>query len=93
MKRYKIFLEFYKSTLPLSGGSAVLSLLFNFKMATFCFIFCTIGFLAALMYKEYYRKNDFFFYYNSRMAKRHLYSATFALNAIISIIILILFNA
>lgn len=93
MKRFSIFLEFYKSTLPLSWGTAVLCLLFNFRMATFCFVFCTFGFIAALLYKEYYRKNDFFFYYNSRMSKRHLYAATFALNALISIITLILINA
>ncbi|RXM41865.1 hypothetical protein BOW55_21020, partial [Flavobacterium sp. YO12] len=83
MKGFQLVLEFYKSTLLINISIAALSLLFNFNISSFCFVFCTFGFLTVVLYKEYYSKNIFYFYYNNNLSKKYLYSVSFVFNILL----------
>lgn len=81
-------LHFYKSTLIISIIVAALGLIRGIGIAMF--LFCTFGLLANYIYRETFRKNEYYFYYNAGLYRWHLYGFCFIVNFIISIIILII---
>ncbi|MDR7209015.1 hypothetical protein J2W48_000945 [Flavobacterium piscis] len=90
MNKIYLFLLFYKSTLPVSLSLSFLSFLFIPDVSFFCFIFCTISFVTAILYKEAYKNNEFYYYHNNNFSKFQLYGYVFSFNVILSIIIKLL---
>lgn len=85
MKKLRLLLEFYKSTLAINLILIIVSLLTGTDSI---FInLCVIGTLIIYLFKEFYRKNEYYFYFNNNVSVLELYSFYFAVNFSISIII------
>lgn len=91
MRHIYLFLEFYKSTLLANMILSSFSLLFALKASSFCIVFCSFGLIASIIYKEYFNRPTFYFYYNNSLSKSLLYLLVFLFNILISTIILVLF--
>ncbi|OJV67626.1 MAG: hypothetical protein BGO42_16470 [Flavobacterium sp. 40-81] len=87
-KNLRLYFEFYKSTLAIN---LFISLIWIFNsLGTFFVSFCTFGLLAAFIFKEYYRKNDYFFYYNTHISRNSLFLFCFITNLFVCLIFKIL---
>ncbi|SEH57254.1 hypothetical protein SAMN02927937_00280 [Paenimyroides aquimaris] len=90
MRTLRLKLQFYKSTL-LINLLVSLSILFLTKsVSAFIFSLTVIGFLAAIFYKEVYRKNEYYLYYNAGLSKLQLVLFCFLINCVWSFFIKIL---
>ncbi len=85
MKKLKLLFEFYKSTLPVNLIIIIISLLGG---AESIFInLCVLGTLIIYIFKEFYRKNEYYFYFNNNVSILELYGFYFVVNLCISIVI------
>lgn len=90
MRTLRLKLQFYKSTL-LINLLVSLSILFLTKsVSAFIFSLTVIGFLAAILYKEVYRKNEYYLYHNAGLSKLQLVLFCFLTNCLWSFFIKIL---
>ena len=88
MKKTLLFFEYYKSTLPINLGFSVIGLMQG--AAVFLTLFSTIGLFTAILFKEAFNKNQYYFYYNNGLNKVQLISFCFIMNVLISISITVL---
>jgi hypothetical protein len=79
-KKWTNVFEFFKSTLLINFSVCLVCLFFG-GVDSFFFIFASFGFMISVLYKEFYRKNDYLFYSNNGVSKIQLlgYSYLFAL--------------
>jgi len=85
MKKLRLLLEFYKSTLAINLILIIISLIAG---ADSIFInLCVIGTLIIFLFKEFYRKNEYYFYFNNNVSILDLYGFYFIVNLSISIVI------
>jgi len=90
-KKTRLFIAFYKGTLVPNVLMAVISLLFNASFNFFLTSLCTVGFGVSMLFKEFYRKEEYYFYYNAHIKKVDLILFTFLSNiGIVSLILIIL---
>lgn len=87
-QKIRLYFEFYKSTLAVNLFISFIWLFYS--LGTFFISFCTFGLIAVFLFKEYYRKNEYYFYYNNSINRTTLFMFCFILNIIISIVIKIL---
>lgn len=85
MKKLRLLLEFYKSTLAVNLILIIISLLGGAE-SIFTNL-CVIGTLIIYLFKEFYRKNEYYFYFNNNVSILELYGFYFAVNLCISIVI------
>lgn len=86
--KLKLLWEFYKSVILVNIILIIISLIFNPSSITINLCFFAIPIIY--FYKEYFRKNEYYFYYNNNVSKSELFAFCFAVNFIISIIVLII---
>ncbi len=88
-KKRKVFLfwEFYKSTLLINLSLSILIYLLTFDLVSFFNSFIFIGLFGNILFKENYRKNEYFFYYNNNFSKIELFVCCLILNIILSIVL------
>ena len=86
-RQRKLLLEFYKSTLIINILVSSIAFIRGINMVLL--FFCTVGLLANYIYRETFRKNEYYYYYNAGLFRLHLYGFCFIVNFIISIIILL----
>jgi len=89
-KKARLFIEFYKSTLFYNVLITVVTLLFNPSIYFFFISLCAVGFCASILFKEFYKKDQYYFYYNCHIQKKHLILFSFLSNILIVAIILII---
>ncbi len=81
--------EFFKSTLLINLSVCLVSLFFG-TINTFFFVFASYGFVISILYKEIYKKNDYFFYYNNGVSKTQLIGFSYFFTIVLSVLFLIL---
>lgn len=86
--KLKLYWEFYKSVLFINLFLLIISLVFNPSSVVVNLSFLAIPIIY--FYKEQFRKNEYYFYYNMNISKLKLISFCFLLNFGISIIILLI---
>ncbi|MDR2953670.1 MAG: hypothetical protein LBV43_01145 [Prevotella sp.] len=97
-----LYLIFFKSTLLMSIGFAIPfsfiamsngfietedSYPFLQLISSFLRMCCLAGFPISLLYKEFTKKQEYYFYYNAGLSKVNLIVVTFILYILLSIII------
>lgn len=87
-QKIRLYFAFYKSTLPVNLFISFIWLFYS--LGTFFISFCTFGLIAAFLFKDYYRKNEYYFYYNNSISRNGLFLFCFTFNCVISMIIKIL---
>ena len=85
MRKLKLLLEFYKSTLLINIILIIISLLAGTD-SVFTNL-CFIGTLITYIFKEFYRKNEYYFYFNNNVSIIELYGFYVMVNLLISIVI------
>ncbi len=86
-RKFLLFWEFYKSTLLINLPLSILIYLLTFNLTFFFNSFILIGLLGSILFKENYRKNEYFFYFNNSFSKAELFAYCLILNIILSIIL------
>lgn len=97
LSKLKVYLLFYRSTLRINCS---VSFLFAFVILidqadtsiidwikTYFNLFCSIGLLCDLLYKEMARKEEYYFYYNCSASKLKLIIVSFIFSLFIYLII------
>lgn len=64
--------EFFKSTLVVNLSLSCVFILFG-GIATFTYVFLSLGFIVSIAVKEIHQKNNYFFYYNNGLTKVQLW--------------------
>ncbi len=88
MVKLKLYWEFYKSVFLINLFLTLVTLKYNPN--TILINLCFVAIIIIHIYKEYYRANEYYFYYNKNISKLQLLAFCFGLNFIISIIILLI---
>jgi len=86
-RNLKLKLEFYKSTLIINLIISVVFGLLTKSVNAFGFSFTFIGFSVALFYKEIYRKQEYYLYFNAGISKLQLIVFCFLVNCLFSILV------
>lgn len=71
MRKFLNILEFFKTTLWVNL-LVCFGAVFIGGFDYFFIYFLSFGFVASVAYKEYYRKNDYLFYFNNGVSKMQL---------------------
>ena len=82
--------EFFKSTLLINLTVCLASSLFG-GIDSFFFIFASFGFVMSILYKEFYRKNDYLFYANNGISKVKLVALSYFYTLCVCVLGLFLF--
>jgi hypothetical protein len=92
MRRLKLIYTYYQSLFLINVG---VSILFSFLMGMgknffeyFYLCFVLAGFFVSALYFHYFRKQEYYFYYNRSCSKLRLIISAFVLNLIIGTLIL-----
>ena len=91
-KKIKLYFEFYISTLLLNFFLTLLSFIFFNDISLSLVVFCTFGYISSILYIENFRKNEYYFYYNSNISKYKLVIFSFFLNILITFLFIIFLN-
>ena len=86
-RNLKLKLEFYKSTLIINLIISVVFGLLTKSVNAFGFSFTFIGFSVAFFYKEIYRKQEYYLYFNAGISRQQLVIFCFLLNCLLSILV------
>lgn len=89
-RRDNVLLEFYKSTLMINLAVSIFGL--QDGIEAFFIFFCSIGLICSFIYKENFKKNEYYFYHNNGFSKQKLFIISLLINITISIIILFLYG-
>ena len=94
MFKYRLYWNFYKSTLIINYVSSLLIASFTSLvnvpvLTTFCISIMSGGVLIAVGYKEMKHPVEYYFYYNRGISKYQLMAFTVGINILIGIFILI----
>jgi hypothetical protein len=91
MEQSRFYWEFYKSTLLINWtfSIAISALGYPFFFVILPISITTGGSIISILHKEISQKNEYYFYYNRGISRIRLLVATFLLNALTSLIILI----
>jgi len=82
--------EFYKTTLLVNFPISTIAFFFA-GIGHFLFTMATIGFMASILFKEMYRKNEYLFYNNNGISKRRLLFWSFLMNSILVLFLMFIF--
>ena len=88
MKKIKLYFEFYKSVILIYLILIVVSIAID--PSSIYLNLCFFGTAVVYIFKEFYRKNDYYFYYNMNIGKLSLFAFCFGLNFMVSTLILLL---
>jgi hypothetical protein len=86
--KLKLLWEFYKSVIEINLVLIIISLLFN--PSSIMVNLCLFAIPIIYFYKEYYRKSEYYFYYNCNISRLNLFTFCLSLNFIISTLILLI---
>lgn len=84
MLKFRLFWMFYKSTLFYNILISLMPCFLGGNVSFFFFSFCTIGFLTSIIFKEEYRQDEYYLYYNNQISKKNLILISFFTNIFIS---------
>lgn len=88
-RKLRLFFSFYVSTLAIYACTGLIALLL--QPSSFVVIVCFFGLFLSFIYKETFRKEDYYFYYNNHITRLQLYLFCLLANAIISPVILLFY--
>ena len=86
MTKLKLLWEFYKSAALINIILIIIALIFN--PSSIIINLCLIALPIIYFYKDYFKNNEYYFYYNYNISKINLYTFCLIINFILSIIIL-----
>ena len=85
MKKFKLLWEFYKSTLAINLFPIIIS--FLFVPETIFINLCFFGFLISYLFKQFYRKHEYYFYFNNNISIINLYTFNLSINLLIATLV------
>jgi hypothetical protein len=50
--------------------------------------FTTLGLMVSFLYKEFVRREEYYFYFNAHVSRLHLYLACFLINLPVSVLLI-----
>lgn len=89
LKNIRLYIEFYKTTLFISLPLAIITFIASHSLFILTFTFYSN--IINYFYKEYYKKNDYFFYFNKNISKNQLFLFCILFNLAISLTITLLY--
>ena len=81
MRKIKLLLEFYKSLIFINLVVAAITLIFAPDLLLFNLTIIAI--VLSVIFKEYYRNDEYYFYFNNNISKTNLYSFCLLANIIL----------
>jgi hypothetical protein len=94
-RKLNVLWTYYKSTLLINILCSVALPFADFPTYIeyfphlFALSFATLGLLVSFVYKEFVRRDEYYFYYNAHVSRLQLYLSCFFVNGLIAVLILV----
>lgn len=85
------FLKFYRDFNLYNGVFSVISGVY-FGIISGLLIFCTFGILIGYLGFNFFRKNEYYLYYNLGLSKQYLLKKVFLLNLLLALPLMLIFS-
>ncbi len=95
-RKINVIWTYYKSTLLINILCSIALPFADFPVyieyfpQIFALSFATLGLIVSFVYKEFVRRDEYYFYYNAHTSRLQLYLACFFVNVLVAIIMFIL---